>query len=82
MHSLTSFQNNKVNLTSIQSFPEKPINSNYSFYVELEGHANDENVKKALEELKNKSIDVKIIGSFPEKQATILKKAKPTKMLH
>ena len=68
MNALTSFQSNGVNLTTIQSFPDKTTSFNYSFYIEFEGHVDDSNVKQALDELRKKAIEIKIIGSFPQKQ--------------
>jgi prephenate dehydratase len=37
----------------------------YLFYIDFEGHKNDEAVKEALSELKEMSSFFKILGSYP-----------------
>ena len=61
--------NNKVNMEDIKSRPDKK--SGYYFYIELDGHEEDANVKSALESIK-KYLDsknthedtIKILGSY------------------
>jgi chorismate mutase/prephenate dehydratase len=38
----------------------------YLFFVDLEGHKDDEPVKAALTELEKVSILVKVLGSYPK----------------
>ncbi len=61
--------NSKINLEDIKSRPDKK--SGYYFYIELDGHQNDENVKQALDSIKsyldaeNQHPDtIKILGSY------------------
>ncbi len=54
-----------INMSKIESRPSKQGAWDYIFFVDIEGHINDENVKKALEELKNNSPFFKILGSYP-----------------
>lgn len=63
---LSVFKNNEINLTKIESRPSKGRLGDYIFYIDLEGHINDNNLKKAIAELENDCF-VKILGSYPRK---------------
>jgi chorismate mutase/prephenate dehydratase len=62
---LEPFAKNNVNLTKIESRPLKKKAWEYMFFLDLEGHISDKNVKKALEELDKKSLFLKVLGSYP-----------------
>ena len=62
---LEPFYKHNVNLTKIESRPSKEKSWDYVFFVDLEGHIEDENVKRALEELKNRTKLVRVLGSYP-----------------
>ena len=55
-----------VNLTKIESRPLKKKAWEYMFFVDLDGHAGDERIATALEEVKKKCVVFKIIGSYPK----------------
>ena len=63
---LESFYQYDVNLTKIVSRPSKKRLWDYVFFVDLEGHVEDDRVSKALELLKERSQMVKVIGSYPK----------------
>lgn len=52
--------------SGIESYPNKAEQWSYNFFVELEGHVEDSNVKKALEELGQLATFINVIGSFAE----------------
>ncbi|WP_200762599.1 prephenate dehydratase [Nitrosophilus alvini] len=58
---LEDFNNANINLTKIESRPSKDIEFNYWFYIDFEGHIDDENVKKVFEKHKSK---IKWLGSY------------------
>ncbi len=60
-----------VNLTNIGSRPSKRRNWEYYFFVDAEGHMEDENVRQALEEMKDYCKELLILGSFPRATSTI-----------
>jgi chorismate mutase/prephenate dehydratase len=60
------FNRYKINLTRIESRPTKKKAWEYVFFADLEGHSLDKKVIKALEELKNNCVYVKILGSYPK----------------
>jgi len=62
---LAPFKKYGINLTKIESRPSKKKAWDYYFFIDLEGHREDLNVKKALLELENKCKFLKILGSYP-----------------
>ncbi|MFC1926363.1 prephenate dehydratase [Chloroflexota bacterium] len=54
-----------INLTKLESRPSKDKPWAYIFYVDLEGHAEDEVCAQALADLEEKTSFLKIIGSYP-----------------
>ena len=65
---LESFARNNVNLTSIQSRPVKSKPWEYLFFVDMEGHLEDDHVAKALKDAAVLSHSHKILGSYPRAQ--------------
>ena len=61
---LGSFTLNGVNLTKLQSFPEKNSFSSYFFLCELDGHIEEIKVKNSLEELGLHCDDMHVLGVF------------------
>jgi prephenate dehydratase len=62
---LSEFAYGDINLTKIQSRPTKRQLGDYMFFVDLEGHVDDGHVKTALDCLRMKLRDVKVLGSYP-----------------
>ncbi|CAG8705728.1 5529_t:CDS:2, partial [Racocetra fulgida] len=60
--SLRIFKDNNINLTKIDSRPSLQRPWHYVFFVELQGHKDDDDVKKSLEELKEFCLDLKLLG--------------------
>ncbi|MDA9081719.1 prephenate dehydratase [Candidatus Pelagibacter sp.] len=63
--SLGGFAINGINLTKLQSYPEKNSFSSYFFLCDLDGHIDDSKVKKSLEELGLHCEDFHVLGVFP-----------------
>ena len=61
---LSGFAINGVNLTKLQSYPEKNSFSSYFFLLDLEGHIQDSKVKKSLEELGLHTLDFHVLGVY------------------
>lgn len=55
----------EVNLTMIQSRPTKQGLGDYLFFIELEGSPEDPRIKTALDCLRLKLREVKVLGSYP-----------------
>ncbi len=62
---LSEFAYGGINLTKIQSRPTKRVLGEYMFFVDLEGHVDDPNIRLALDCLKLKLREVKVLGSYP-----------------
>ena len=62
--SLGGFAINGVNLTKLQSYPEKNSFSSYFFLCDLDGHIEDPKVKKSLKELGLHCEDFHVLGVF------------------
>jgi chorismate mutase/prephenate dehydratase len=65
---LESFSRHDVNLTSIQSRPVKSKPWEYLFFVDMEGHLDEEHVATALREAAAMAHSHKILGTFPRAQ--------------
>lgn len=63
---LEVFHRAQLNLTLIQSRPDRRTPWEYVFFLDFTGHQKEERVQKALEELKSQATYVKILGSYPE----------------
>ena len=61
---LSGFALNGVNMTKLQSFPEKNSFSSYFFLCEIEGHIEDQKIKNSLEELGLHCQDMHVLGVF------------------
>ena len=61
---LSGFAISGVNLTKLQSFPEKNSFSSYFFLCELDGHIQDKKIKTSLEDLNYHCEDMHVLGVF------------------
>ena len=66
---IKEFNNSKINLTKIESRPTKEKPWEYNFYVDFEGHVEEEMVKSTLDSVQKKCTFLKILGSY--KKGTI-----------
>lgn len=62
---LQAFKNAKINLTWIESFPLRGQESGYLFFLDFEGHSNEQRIAKTLELLEKKAVRINILGSYP-----------------
>ncbi len=63
---LQPFAENGVNLTRIESRPTRARAWEYVFFCDFEGHVEDPDVAKAIEELRPRCDFVKVLGSYPQ----------------
>jgi chorismate mutase/prephenate dehydratase len=68
--SLAVFKKYKANLLSIENSLLKRKDKKSFFYVEVKGHIKDKSLSNAVEELKNKSSSLIILGSYPRCAST------------
>jgi len=62
---LEPFARHGVSMSRLESRPARTGLWEYLFFVDLEGHASDPGVAKALEELRTKAPFLKLLGSYP-----------------
>lgn len=62
---LLPFKKVKINLTKIESRPSKRKAWEYIFFIDMEGHIEDAQVKKTLNEVKKNCLYMKHLGSYP-----------------
>jgi chorismate mutase/prephenate dehydratase len=60
------FAKANINLTKIESRPSKRKKWEYMFFIDFEGHKDDEKVKRVLEEVKKRTTFYKLLGSYPK----------------
>ena len=60
------FAENRVNMNKIESRPSKQKPWDYVFFIDMDGHIENENVKKTLGNLEDLTKFLKILGSYPK----------------
>ena len=65
---LRSFSDNGVNMVRIESRPSRRGMWDYVFFVDVDGHAQDESIKAAIRQLEGSTSVVKLLGSYPRSQ--------------
>jgi len=65
---LYPYKKARINLTKIESRPSKRKAWEYIFFVDMEGHFEDRKIKKALEEMKEHCLFLKVLGSYPRSE--------------
>jgi chorismate mutase / prephenate dehydratase len=63
---LSLFAREKINLTMIQSRPQRERPWAYTFFVDLQGSREEARVKRALRALDRQALFLKVLGSYPE----------------
>ena len=62
---LEPFENYQLSLTKIETRPSKKEAWEYVFFIDFQGHAEDEATKKLFADLVQGGIEVKLLGSYP-----------------
>lgn len=65
-HLLAPLAANDLDMTRIESRPSRNANWEYYFFMDINGHAEDEKVAKALQELAEESELIRVLGSYPK----------------
>ena len=67
---IEKFNEYEVNLTKIESRPKKDITWEYNFYVDFEGNAEDAKISEMINKIKENTLFLKILGSYPVAELT------------
>ncbi len=62
---IEKFHKHNINLTKIESRPKKNSIWEYNFYLDFEGNRNEQKIAHILEEIKESTTMLKILGSYP-----------------
>jgi chorismate mutase/prephenate dehydratase len=62
---LEPFAQHRVSMTRIESRPSHRRKWDYVFFIDIEGHADEVHVSKAMEEVKKRSSLFRVLGSYP-----------------
>ena len=63
---LEPFAKNRISLTRIESRPSRRRKWDYVFFLDVEGHATDAHLVKALAQLKRRASLFRVLGSYPQ----------------
>jgi chorismate mutase/prephenate dehydratase len=63
---LAPLAKNRINMTRIESRPSRQSMWEYVFFIDIDGHANDRKLAKALAELEKEAAFLKRLGSYPK----------------
>jgi chorismate mutase/prephenate dehydratase len=70
---IAPFEKNGVNMTWIESFPTAEsasvLNPSYLFFADIDGHVEDEAVKRTLEQVRKRCDRLEILGSYPKSES-------------
>ena len=64
-NTLATFAKHGISMMRIESRPSRRGMWDYCFFVDIEGHAQNRLVAEALEELKERTLMLKLLGSYP-----------------
>ncbi|HOW83147.1 MAG TPA: prephenate dehydratase [Spirochaetota bacterium] len=62
---LSHFKNTGINMTKIESRPDKKKMWEYNFFIDFMGHREDTKVGEVLVKIKSDAIFLKVLGSYP-----------------
>ena len=63
---ISSFRKYELNMMKIESRPSRTKAWEYHFFVDLEGHVDDEGVEQALEDLSEHCTFMTVLGAYPK----------------
>jgi prephenate dehydratase (EC 4.2.1.51) len=63
---LREFAVRNINLTRIESRPSRKELGDYYFFIDLEGHVEDDAVREALDGIEKAANMVRVLGSYPK----------------
>jgi chorismate mutase/prephenate dehydratase len=72
---LEPFERHQVSLTRIETRPSRKEIWDYVFFVDFEGHESDKAVKQVLAQLSGRTVEIKLLGSYPMAEAPPAKKS-------
>ena len=62
---LEPFHLHNISLSSIETRPARDGKWSYVFFIDFEGHIDEPKVQTVIEEVKNRSLAITVLGSYP-----------------
>jgi len=62
---LKPLEDSGVSMTRIESRPARSAMWEYVFFIDLQGHQEDETLAKVLDQLRDEAVGLRVIGSYP-----------------
>ena len=62
---LEPFKNRNINMLQLARHPIPGVKWEYLFFIDIEGHQTDKNVREAISEIKKQASKLNILGSYP-----------------
>ena len=62
---LRPFASNGISMTKIESRPSRRKAWEYIFFVDVEGHSNEDRICRTIDEIKPRCLFLKVLGSYP-----------------
>jgi len=62
---LEPFKDNNINMLQLARHPIPGVKWEYLFFIDIDGHQNNDNVKDAISKIKSKVSKLEILGSYP-----------------
>jgi len=66
LHLLEPLAKHNINMTRIESRPSRRRKWDYVFFVDIDGHAEDDGVREALAEMSRKTDLFRVLGAYPK----------------
>ena len=63
---LRPFEKRKLNLSKIETRPSRGNINSHDFFIDCEGHMNDQKLKLTIKEVKDLGSSVRVLGSYPQ----------------
>ncbi|MCX7816510.1 MAG: prephenate dehydratase [Syntrophales bacterium] len=68
---LEPFAQEAINLLRIESHPSREHIWEYRFFIDLEGHVDDQKVRRCLDEVKRRTTLLKVLGSYMQDKGVV-----------
>ena len=62
---LEPFQQKNIGLTRVETRPAESGTWAYVFFIDFEGHCDDDEVRSVLEKIQDETVELKLLGSYP-----------------
>ncbi len=62
---LAPIDQSRLNMTKLESRPTRHHNWSYYFFMDIEGHIEDEKIRQTIDEMRSATLYLKVLGAYP-----------------